>query len=518
MRPRIAEPSLKEFRLAADFRRMDFASGSLERKMQRRFAPFAAVALLALVTTALPPRPSSWTLVFIASGLTLAIAASAVLVQWSRMPRWTYVVPPLAYFGVVALLGAATGGSVSGYAPLALLPVVWVALNLGRKEVALAGAAGCSLFIVPLVAGGAHYGAGEVRRAILWIAVASVVGFSLESLMRDKRRQAREARKQTSLVAEQEQTMATIRGVAQELTLSTDTRSLICEAALELSGGNLAAILEPDGDGNLVVTAWAGADPGRYRFRVGSEPSGSAVAFAAGKPFFVPDARDNPALPQDVVREVGMVSAFFEPIFRNGAAVGVLAVSWPERLEDLTTRATRTVALLAAEAASAIERADLLTHAQALAETDELTGLPNRRSWDAKIRAAVADAALGRGSLCVGLVDIDRFKAFNDRHGHQAGDRLLKTAGSAWRGALRQGDVLARYGGDEFAVALPHCSLEEAESVLERLRKLTPPGLTCSIGVAQWGAGESEFDVVARADEALYGAKDAGRDAVVAAS
>jgi diguanylate cyclase (GGDEF)-like protein len=497
---------------------MDVATSSLERKIQRRFAPFAAVALLALLTTALPPQPSSWTLVWIAAVLTIAIAAAAVVVPWSRMPRSTYVVPPLAYFGVVALLGAATGGSVSGYAPLALLPVVWVALNLGRKEVALAGAVGCSLFLVPLVADGAHYGAGEVRRVLLWAAVASIVGFSLESLMRDKRRQAREARQQTSLVVEQEQTMATIRSVTQQLTFSTDTRSLICEAALELSDGNLAAILEPDGDGNLVVTAWAGADPGRYRFRIGSEPSGSAVAFAAGEPFFVSDAREHPALPQDVVEEVGMVSAHFEPIFRNDEAVGVLAVTWPDRLVDLTTRATRAVALLAAEAASAIERADLLTHAQTLAETDELTGLPNRRSWDARIRAAVADAALGRGSLCVGLVDIDSFKSFNDRRGHQAGDRLLKTAASAWRGALRQGDVLARYGGDEFAVALPHCTLDEAEAVLERLRKLTPGGVTCSIGVARWHAGESEFDLVGRADEALYGAKAAGRDAVVTAA
>jgi diguanylate cyclase (GGDEF)-like protein len=515
MGARIAESPLKKFLLAADSRRMEAATESLERKIQRRFAPFAAVALLAIATTALPPQPANWAFVEIAAGLTVAIAATAVLVPWSRMPRSTYVVPPLAYFGVVALLGAASG-SLSGYAPLALLPVVWIALNLGRTEVALAGMAGCSLFVVPLVAGGGH-SAGEVRRVILWVAVAAIVGFSLESLVRDKRRQAREAREQANLVVEQEQATATIRRLVRELTLSSDTRSLICEAALELSEGNLAAILEPDGEGNLLVTAWAGADPGRYRFHIGGEPSGSAVAFTDGRPLFVSDARENAALPQDVVHEVGIVSAFFEPIFRNGAVVGVLAVTWPRRLPDVTTHATRSVALLAAEAASAIERADLLTRAQALAETDDLTGLPNRRSWDAKISAAVADAAHGRGDLCVALVDIDRFKAFNDRHGHQAGDRLLKTAASAWRSALRKSDTLARYGGDEFAVALPHCSLEEAEAVLERLRKLTPRGLTCSIGAAQWLPDESEFDLVARADEALYAAKDAGRDAVVSA-
>lgn len=311
--------------------------------------------------------------------------------------------------------------------------------------------------------------------------------------------------------------MATIARVARELTLSGNTRELICRAALEVSGGNLAAILEPDGDGSLVLSARAGADPGRYRFRLGTDPSGSAVAFTAGKPFFVADARDHPALPQDVVRKVGFTSALFEPIVRDGRTVGVLAVTWAETLEDVATRARRAVTLLAAEAASAMERADVLTRVQALAETDELTGLPNRRSWEAKLREAVADSARGRGPVCVALLDLDHFKEYNDVHGHQAGDRLLKTAASAWRNGLRQGDLLARYGGEEFAVALP-CALREAGLVLERLRTLTPEGLTCSVGVAQWSDGESDVELVARADEALYAAKHAGRDALVTAS
>lgn len=311
--------------------------------------------------------------------------------------------------------------------------------------------------------------------------------------------------------------MATIARVARELTLSGNTRELICQAALEVSGGNLAAILEPDGEGSLVLTARAGSDPGRYRFPLGSDPSGSGVAFAAGKPFFVADAREHPALPQDIVRKVGFTSALFEPIIRDGRPVGVLVVTWAEPLEDIATRAGRGVALLAAEAASAMHRADVLVHVQALAETDDLTGLPNRRSWEAKLREAIADSARGHGPICVALVDLDYFKEYNDRHGHQAGDRLLKTAASSWRDALRQGDLLARYGGEEFAVALP-CGLGEAEDVLERLRSLTPEGLTCSIGVAEWSPGESDVELVARADEALYAAKHAGRDALVTAS
>lgn len=151
-------------------------------------------------------------------------------------------------------------------------------------------------------------------------------------------------------------------------------------------------------------------------------------------------------------------------------------------------------------------------------ETDELTGLPNRRSWDSAIREAVAGAALGGGPLCVAVVDLDHFKDFNDRYGPQAGDRQLKSAAVVWRNALRRSDTLARYGGEEFAVLLPSCTLEEAERVLERLRAVTPKRLTCSIGVAEWAPGESDVAVVARADEALYEAKSNGRNVLVTAS
>ena len=163
-------------------------------------------------------------------------------------------------------------------------------------------------------------------------------------------------------------------------------------------------------------------------------------------------------------------------------------------------------------------RADQLTQARALAETDELTGLPNRRSWEARIREAVTEATLGRKKLCVALVDLDYFKEFNERYGHQTGDRFLKTAASGWRSALRQGDTLARYGGEEFGVVLPSCALDEARGVLERLRALIPRGLTCSIGLAQWSPGESDVEIVLRADQALYEAKGSGRDTLVAAA
>jgi diguanylate cyclase (GGDEF)-like protein len=114
------------------------------------------------------------------------------------------------------------------------------------------------------------------------------------------------------------------------------------------------------------------------------------------------------------------------------------------------------------------------------------------------------------------MLDLDHFKAYNDTHGHQAGDRLLKAAAAAWREVLRPGDLLARYGGEEFVAVLADCPPQEARAVAERLRRSTPSGETCSIGVATWDGAEAVDALVRRADEALYAAKRAGRDRVVA--
>jgi diguanylate cyclase (GGDEF)-like protein len=146
-----------------------------------------------------------------------------------------------------------------------------------------------------------------------------------------------------------------------------------------------------------------------------------------------------------------------------------------------------------------------------LARTDPLTGVLNRRVWDQELPRELARAERNGQPLCVALIDMDRFKAFNDLHGHQAGDRLLKAAGAAWWAHLRDSDLLVRYGGEEFAVLLPECTLADGMVIAERLRTAVPEG-TCSIGVAEWARGETADELLARADQALYAAKDGGRD------
>ena len=109
-----------------------------------------------------------------------------------------------------------------------------------------------------------------------------------------------------------------------------------------------------------------------------------------------------------------------------------------------------------------------------LAFTDALTGLGNRRAWETWLDAAMASARHDGEPLCIAILDLDHFKAYNDANGHPAGDALLAGAAVSWRRELRPTDILARYGGEEFAAVLPACSLDGAQVVVERIRAATP--------------------------------------------
>jgi diguanylate cyclase (GGDEF)-like protein len=160
---------------------------------------------------------------------------------------------------------------------------------------------------------------------------------------------------------------------------------------------------------------------------------------------------------------------------------------------------------------------DQATQLAALAHNDGLTGIPNRRAWELELPREMARVRRYGGRLYVALLDLDHFKLFNDQHGHQGGDRLLKEATAAWRTRIRGTDLLARYGGEEFAVLLRDCSRTEAAAVLDDLRAVTPGGQTFSAGLAQWDGHEDPERLVGRADRALYEAKHAGRDRITVA-
>jgi diguanylate cyclase (GGDEF)-like protein len=158
------------------------------------------------------------------------------------------------------------------------------------------------------------------------------------------------------------------------------------------------------------------------------------------------------------------------------------------------------------------------------ARRDALTGLPNRRAFDEELMREVARAARGGPPLAVVVLDVDRFKAVNDGHGHGAGDVVLREVAARAARAVRAGDFVARIGGEEFGLLLHGADLPGALDLAERVRAAVaatpvpvspgPISVTASLGCAVLAPGETAEALVARADARLYEAKRAGRDRV----
>ena len=179
-----------------------------------------------------------------------------------------------------------------------------------------------------------------------------------------------------------------------------------------------------------------------------------------------------------------------EPVQRGRRTVAALLVRWRRAVGDVDETSLASLSLLAAQAALAIERADLAEELARQAETDPLTGVANRRGLARALERDLAAARRSDRRLAVAVLDLDHFKAYNDARGHQAGDLLLRAAARAWREHLRAGDLLARYGGEEFVVVLPEAGdAAAAMRAVERVRDSTP-GVTASAGVAVWDGAE----------------------------
>ena len=298
-------------------------------------------------------------------------------------------------------------------------------------------------------------------------------------------------------------------------TLPGESRSAICEAAASVAGSDHAAVIEGKADeGGLTVTAATGTELGGRTIDPGPA-SLAAIALSSGKPALASDMRDRSRDAGWPLIEVGAQSGIWQPIRSDSGTDMLVALGWRRPTDAASGRPLSSLELLADEAAVAIERAGLLAHATNLARTDPLTELSNRRAWQDELSREIARAARNGQKLSIGLVDLDELKAFNDRWGHAAGDRLLHTAAVRWRRRLRLTDLLARIGGDEFAVTLPGCALPEAIDLGDQLRDALPDGLSCSVGVAEWTAGEPTEALLKRADDALYQAKDGGRNRTV---
>jgi diguanylate cyclase (GGDEF)-like protein len=216
------------------------------------------------------------------------------------------------------------------------------------------------------------------------------------------------------------------------------------------------------------------------------------------------------------------------PLRASGHTLGALLLTGKRGAFDAT--ANRVIGILANQAAATLLVIQAKEQATELAVRDGLTELYNRRELNELLLQAVGRAEREQGRFAVLLLDIDHFKKLNDTFGHPAGDEVLRRVGKVLgKPLLRPGDQAARYGGEEFAVILPSTDLAGAETTAERVRAAIEKAsvvfegarlsVTASVGVAVWGSDGNDGDsILSAADRALYAAKQAGRNRVVAAS
>ncbi|NAZ86521.1 sensor domain-containing diguanylate cyclase [Kineococcus indalonis] len=317
--------------------------------------------------------------------------------------------------------------------------------------------------------------------------------------------------------------LAALARATRAVATAEDPRTAVCAAARELAGADAAYLLQPgtgpDGRGRLLSTASVGLAAGtRLRLDLDGGRALPLSAFRSARPLFVADVAGHPDADPALVESSGTVSGLWQPVLlRDGSCTGVLGVVWRHRLEELEATPAAMLHTLAGQAAHALERTELLTRLQHASERDPLTGVGNRRHWN-RVAAREVEAAESAGRpVTFALIDLDHFKAYNDAYGHLAGDDLLREFAAAATAQLREEDTLARWGGEEFALALPGRTLSQARTVAERIRAAVPHAQTATVGLAQWLPGTSAATVLARADAALYRGKRDGRDTTVSA-
>lgn len=195
--------------------------------------------------------------------------------------------------------------------------------------------------------------------------------------------------------------------------------------------------------------------------------------------------------PLEVLAQVGAAAAAFAVVLVFGPKVTNPVAAWMAVVGTVTVAAAVLLGLVSVLRSAAME--------------DPLTGLANRRAWDERLEEELARSRRTGQALSVVMIDLDGFKAVNDRGGHEAGDRLLQDLSRAWQAAVRGGgDFLARLGGDEFAILAPASDAIGVRRLAKRLGEVLPAGIAVSIGVATWDGTENASDLLRRADQTMY--------------
>jgi len=310
---------------------------------------------------------------------------------------------------------------------------------------------------------------------------------------------------------------------------STDQAAKLLAAAVGRHAARAAVLLaDPDGGGLRIAAAAGDLSPGSDAAAVLTD-AGVCPVLRTGHRFVVHDPAQVP--PCDCAVGASRAEGYAcLPLLAQGRTAGLVTWTTPSGQALGTTDIDR-VEELGRVTSLALTTFVSLEGARHEAVTDQLTGVSNRRFLDSYLATQFRAALRAERPLGVLMLDLDRFKSFNDTNGHPAGDALLRAAARMAAASVREGDLVARYGGEEFVVVLPDAERPAALEIAERIRSsiesmrvdglpaLKVPVATVSIGLAMApGDGRTVQALVRAADEALYRAKEQGRNRIVAAS